>query len=140
MKQKTTPRRKQRPESPTPGVSYSTLIKTPSKGKSKTKVDAFLEMAIRTSPGRERRPASPTPVSGSTLIKTYGKVIEVSSDSESDSDSSLPNRITLSPRMATRAKTTTKSIQSTTLARPYKKALESILAHTPESEIIDLTR
>ena len=60
-------------------------------------MDAFSEMVIKTSPGRERLPASPTPVSGSTLIKTYqyGKEIEVSSDSESDSDSSLPSRVAL---------------------------------------------
>ena len=137
MKQKTSPGRKQRPVSPTPGAC-STQIKTMSKGKSKAKVDAFSEMAKKTSPGREQRPASPTPVSRSTRIKTYDKVIEVSSDS--DSDSSLPSRIALPPLMAARARATTKSIQATTLSQPCKKALGNILAHTTESDIIDLTQ
>jgi Holliday junction resolvase YEN1 len=138
MKRNTSPGRKQRPEFPTSGVSCSTQIKTASKGKSKAKVDAFSEMLKKTSPGREQRPASPTPVSRSPQIRTYGKVIEVSSDS--DSDSSLPSRIALPPLMAARARATTKSIQTTTLAQPYKKAFGKILVHTPESEIIDLTQ
>ena len=106
------------------------------------KVDAFSEMVKKTPP-REQRPASPTPVSRSTQIKTYGKVIEVSSDSDSDnsdSDSSLPRRIALPPLMAARARATTKSIQTTTLSQPYKRAYRNILAHTSESEIIDLTQ
>ena len=123
---KTSPRREQRPSSPTP-VSSSTQTMTTSKVK-------------KTSPRREQRPASPTPVSSSTQTKTYGKVIEVSSDSESDSDSSLPSRIVLPPLMIARARVTTKSIQSTTLAQPHKKAIGNILARTPESEIIDLTQ
>jgi len=137
MEQKTSPGRKQRPVSPTPGVSCSTQIKM-SKGKSKAKVDAFSEMLKKTSPGREQRPASPTPVSRSTQIKTYDKVIEVSSDS--DSDSSLPSRIALPPLMAARARAATKSIQATTLSQPCKKAFGNILAHTTESDIIDLTQ
>jgi len=138
MKQKTSPGRQQRSESPTPGISYSTQIKTTNKGKSKAKVDAFSEMLKKTFPGKEQRPASPTPVSRSTQIKTYGKVIEVSSDS--DSDSSLPSRIALPPLMAARARATTKPIPTTALAQPYKKAFGKILTHTLESEIIDLTQ
>ena len=130
MKQKMSPGRQQRPESPTPGISYS---KATNKGKSKAKVDAFSEMLKKTSPEREQRPASPTPISRSTQIKTYGKVIEVSSDS--DSDSSLPSRIALPPLMAARARATTKPV-TTALAQPYKKAFGKIL----ESEIIDLTQ
>ena len=138
MEQKMSPGRIQRPESPTPGVSCSTQIKITSKGKSRAKVDVFSEMVKKTSPGREQRPASPTPVSRSTQIKTYGKVIEVLSDS--DSDSSLPSRIALPPLMAARVRATTKSIQATTLSQPCKKAFGNILAHTTESEIIDLTQ
>ena len=134
IKQKMSPGRQQRPESPTPG--YSTQVKTTNKGKSKE--DAFSEMLKKASPGREQRPVSPTPISRSTQIKTYGSVIEVSSDS--DSDSSLPSRIALPPLMAARARATTKLIPSTTLAKPYKKAFGKILTHTLESEIIDLTQ
>jgi Holliday junction resolvase YEN1 len=95
---------------------------TTSKAKSNAKGDASAEMELKTS----RR--SHTPISRSTQIETYGKVIEVSSDS--DSDSSLPSRIALPPLIAARVRATTKSIQATTLSQPCKKA---------ESEIIDLT-
>jgi len=87
-----------------------TQKKTTSQGKSKAKVDT----------------------------KSYDKVIEVSSDS--DSDDSLPSRIALPPLMVARARTTTKSIQATTtLSRPGKKAVGNSLTHTTESEVIDLT-
>ena len=84
-------------------------------------------------PGR-KRPASPTPgVSRSTQTKTYDKVIEVSSDS--DSDGSLPSRITLPPLMAARARATTnKSIQDTILLKSHKQTV-----HATPSKIIDLT-
>ena len=138
MEQKTSPGRKQRPASPTPSIPCPTQIKTTNKGKSKARVDAFSEMLKKTSPGKEQRPASPTPISRFTQIKAYNKVIELSSDS--DSDGSLPSRIALPPLIAARARATTKSIQATTLSQPCKKAFGSILAHTTESEIIDLTQ
>lgn len=134
FEQKTSPESKQRPVSPTPGITGSTQIKTTSKGKSKARVDTFSDIVKKTSPRREQRPTSPTPASRSTQIKTYDKVIDVSSDS--DSDGSLPSRIALPPLMAARARATTKSIQATTLSQPCKKG---ILVHTIESEIIDLT-
>ena len=135
IEQKTLAGKKQRPVSPTPGFSCSTQVKATSKGKLKAQADALSEMVKRTSPGRKQRPDSPTPVSRSIQVKTYDKVIEVSSDS--DSDSSLPSRIALPPLIAARARVTSKS---TTLSQPYKKAFGNILIHTTKSEIIDLTQ
>jgi len=95
----------------------------------------------KASPVRKRSPASPTPsVSHLSQTKTYDKVIEVSSDS--DSGGSLPNRITLPPLMVARARATTKSIQDTTLSKylkPGKQGVGNSLTHPISSEIIDLT-
>ena len=117
-----------------------TQKKTTSQGKSKAKLDTLSEMVKKTSPLKQR-PVSPTPGisrSSNSKIKSYDKVIEVSSDS--DSGDSLPSRIALPPLMVARARTTTKSIQATTtLSRPGKKAVGNSLTHTTESEVIDLT-
>ena len=133
-------------------VSGATQIPTsPSRRKAKSIVMALCsdsdshhlnkssrKLVKKTSPGRKQRPASPTPgVSCSTQTKSYSKVIEVSSDS--DSDGSLPSHIAvLPPLLAARVRAKTKSNQDVTLSH-LKPVIRNNLAYTTTSEIIDLT-